>query len=63
MLLKVCIADTGEVSRVLVIRSSGNADVDSYYTRELSKWTFTPVEREKKKVRSVVPVTVTLYVK
>ncbi len=63
MLLKLCVSHTGEVARVLVLESSGNADVDKYYTTELSKWTFKAAEREKRKVRSVVPVTVTLYIK
>jgi outer membrane biosynthesis protein TonB len=63
MLLKVCISETGDVPRVLVLESSGNPDVDKYYTAELMKWTFTPVERANKKVPSVIPVAVTLYVK
>jgi TonB family protein len=63
MSLKLCVSETGEVARVLLLRSSGNAKVDTYYTTELSKWTFKPAEREKRSIRSVVPVTVTLYVK
>lgn len=63
ILLKVCVSETGDVARVLVLESSGNPDVDKHYTTELSKWTFKPAERDKKKVRSVVPVTVTLYIK
>jgi TonB family protein len=63
MLLKLCLSKSGEVARVLVLESSGNPDVDKYYTTELSTWSFVPVERNKKKVRSVVPVTVTLYLK
>jgi len=63
MLLKLCVSETGDVTRVLVLESSGNLEVDKHYTTELSKWTFAPAERDKKRVRSVVPVTVTLYVK
>lgn len=63
MLLKLCVADTGEVDRVLVLESSGNAEVDKYYTTEMSKWTFPPVERDKRPIRTVVPVSVTLYIK
>ena len=63
ILLKLCVSDTGEVARVLLLDSSGNADVDNHYTKALSTWTFTPVEREKRKVRSVVSVAVTLYLK
>ena len=63
MLLKLCVSQVGDVARVLVLESSGNPDVDKDDTTELSKWTFTPPERDKRKVRSVVPVTVTLYVK
>ena len=63
MFLKLCVSETGEVARLLVLESSGNPDVDKYYSTQLSKWTFTPAERDKRKVRSVVPVTVTLYIK
>jgi hypothetical protein len=63
ILLKLCVSDTGNVARVLVLRSSGNAAVDDYYVKDLSSWTFTPVEHDKRNVRSVVPVTVTLYMK
>jgi len=63
MSLKLCVSETGEVARVLLLRSSGSAKIDTYYTTELSKWTFKPAEREKRSVHSVVPVTVTLYVK
>lgn len=63
MLLKVCVSEAGDVARVLVLESSGNPDVDKYYTTELSKWTFTPAERDRKKVRSVLSVAVTLYIK
>jgi len=63
MLLKLCVSETGDVTRVLVLESSGNRGVDKHYTTELSKWTFAPAERDKKRVRSVVPVTVTLYIK
>ena len=63
MLLKLCVSETGEVARVLVLESSGNADVDKHYTAELSKWSFAPAVRDKKRVRSVVPVTITLYIK
>ena len=63
MLLKVCISETGDVPRVLVLESSGNPDVDKYYTTQLMKWTFTPVERANKKVPSVIRVAITLYVK
>lgn len=63
MSLKLCVSENGGVARVLLLRSSGNAKVDAYYTTELSKWTFKPAEKEKRTVHSVVPVTVTLYVK
>jgi len=63
MSLKLCVSETGEVARVLLLRSSGNAKVDTYYTTELSKWTFKPAEKDKRSIHSVVPVTVTLYVK
>jgi TonB family protein len=63
MLLKLCVSETGDVARVLVLQSSGNPDVDKYYMTELSKWTFTPAERERRRVRSFVPVAVTLYIK
>ncbi len=63
VLLKLCISETGDVARVIVLRSSGNADIDRFYCKELQKWTFTPVLRNNKKARSVLPVTVTLYLK
>ena len=60
VLLKLCVAERGEVARVLTIKSSGNAAVDDFYSKELSKRTFTPVERERRKVRSVVSVAITI---
>jgi hypothetical protein len=63
IILKLCVSETGEVARVLVLESWGNADVDKYFTTELSRWTFTPAEREQGSVRSLVPVTVTSYIK
>jgi hypothetical protein len=60
---RLCIADAGSVARVLVILSSGNKKIDKYYTTELSNWTFMPAERENRKVPSVLPVTVNLYLK
>lgn len=63
MLLKLCVSEAGDVARVLVLKSSGNPDVDKHYTTELSKWTVAPAERDNNRVRSVVPVTVTLYIK
>jgi TonB family protein len=63
VLLKLCIAETGDVARVLVLESSGHPDVDKHFTTELSKWTFAPAERDKKRVRSVLPVTILLHPK
>jgi hypothetical protein len=63
MLLKLCISERGDVARVLVLESSGNPDVDNYYSTELSKWTFTPAQRDNKKVPTVSSVAITLYVK
>ena len=63
VLLKLCVTDSGEVARALTIKSSGNAGVDDFYSKELSKRTFTPVEREGRKVRSVVSVAITIDVK
>jgi outer membrane biosynthesis protein TonB len=63
VLLKACISESGDVPRVIVVQSSGNADVDGYYKAELSKWRFAPAERDKKKIRSVVDVAISLYIK
>ena len=63
MLLRLCVSEAGQVARVLVLESSGNPDVDKYYTTELSKWRFPPAEQDGRRVRSVVPVTVNLSVK
>jgi hypothetical protein len=63
LLLKLCVSETGDVARVLVLESSGNTDVDKHYATELSTWTFAPAERDKKRIRSVVPVAITLHIK
>jgi TonB family protein len=60
VILKLCVTDRGEVERVLTLKSSGNAAVDDHYTKELSKRTFTPIERDKRKLRSVVTVAITI---
>jgi hypothetical protein len=52
--LKLCVNEEGKVVRVIVLKSSGDRDVDRYYVREMLKRTFAPVEREGKKVRTVV---------
>jgi hypothetical protein len=56
-------AQKKDVARVLVLESSGNTDVEKHCATELSKWTFAPAERDKKQVRSVVPVAITLQIK
>ena len=63
MLLRLCVSETGEVSRVLMLESSGNPDIDNHFTTQVSKWTFPPAERDEKRVRSFVPVAITLHLK
>ena len=63
MLLRLCVSETGEVSRVSVLESSGNSDIDNHFTKQVSKWAFPPAERNKKRLRSFVPVAITLHLK
>ena len=60
MLFTLCVSETGDVARVLVLKSSGNPDIDNHFTAQLSNWIFPPAERDRKRVRSVVSVTVFL---
>jgi hypothetical protein len=50
-----------EIARVLVLRSTGNADIDDYFVREISKRTFRPLRRANKNVRSVAEVAVLFH--
>jgi tetratricopeptide (TPR) repeat protein len=61
MLLKLCVTERGDVARVLVLESSGNVRVDAHFTNAMMVWRFMPAERDKKKIRSVVPVAITLH--
>jgi outer membrane biosynthesis protein TonB len=44
---------------VIVLQSSGNANVDKYYTNEMSSWKVRPARKDNRNVRSVVTATVT----
>jgi outer membrane biosynthesis protein TonB len=61
VLLKVCIRETGQVDRVLVLKSTGNVDVDSYFVKEMSKRTFKPLRRANANVRSAAEVAVLFH--
>lgn len=63
LLFKLCVSENGDVPRVIVLQSSGNANVDKYYTNEMSSWKVRPARKDNRNVRSVVTVAVTLYVK
>jgi hypothetical protein len=63
VVVKLCISESGRVARALLVQSSGNADVDRFYVKELSARTFIPLQKHSKKVRSVLRVTISVYVK
>lgn len=51
--IKLCIESDGGVSRALVLRSSGNPEVDAFYVDELRKWKFTPLKKRGRAIPSV----------
>jgi hypothetical protein len=55
--IKLCIAPSGKVARVIQLESSGNDRVDQHYRAEWSKRTFKPLMRNGGAVRSVATVT------
>ena len=46
VVVKLCIDHTGQVSRTIVLTSSGNDDVDQFYRDALKKWTFKPLSND-----------------
>ena len=61
VLLKVCIGEKGDISRVLVLGSSGNSEVDNYFIKEISKWPFKPMRRANANIRSVLTVAIIVH--
>jgi outer membrane biosynthesis protein TonB len=57
-----CVESDGAIAKVLTIRSSGDADLNAFYTDAILKWKAAPEQRRGKKVRSVLTVTVTLAI-
>jgi TonB family protein len=57
--LKVCINESGEVPRSIVVTSSGNRKVDQFYQDTVSRWKLKPVIRNGKPTPSVANVSVT----
>ena|SRR5260221_4672396 len=61
--LKLCISEKGQVQRAMVTESSGNVAIDDFYQAAVSTRTYPPPKRDGKAVRSVVRMTVNLYIK
>jgi TonB family protein len=57
--LKLCIDETGQVSRSIVVTSSGNRNIDRYYQDQVSRWTLKPVMQGQKPRGSVANISVT----
>lgn len=57
--LKVCIDEKGQVARTLVLRSSGNREVDAFFQAATAKWKFKPAQQGGKAVPSVLRVSTT----
>ncbi len=55
--LKLCVDESGGVTRALVLASSGNADVDTFYREAVLTWKFKPLKRDGKYIPSVASVT------
>ena len=58
--LKLCVNDSGKVARVLTLRSTGNRKVDTFFERELAKWTFKPMTRDGQPAESVATIGISL---
>lgn len=54
--LKVCIAETGNVVRTVILRSSGDKEVDEFFQAATGKWQFTRTLQAGKPVRTVLRV-------
>jgi TonB family protein len=60
VMLKLCIDEQGRVQRVLLLKASGNSDLDEYLCKEYGKWRFRPARAGEQNTTSVLRVVVTL---
>ncbi len=54
--LKVCISENGDVARTLILRSSGDKQVDAFFQAATTKWRFKPMQQQGKAVPSILRV-------
>jgi TonB family protein len=58
VVLKLCVDESGKVAKTLVVTSSGNTDVDSFYREAVAGWIFKPAKRGGVVVPSVFTMAV-----
>jgi TonB family protein len=58
VVLKLCVDASGKVARTVVVTSSGNTDVDSFYRAAVAGWTFKPATQDGVAVPSVFTIAV-----
>jgi hypothetical protein len=56
VLLKLCLEPSGTVERVVVMKTSGNQEIDGYFVKEVAQLRFPPLRKNGLGVRSVVSV-------
>ena len=54
--LKICIAEKGSVIRIVILRSSGDKEVDEFFQAAAGKWQFTKTRQAGKPVRTILRV-------
>jgi TonB family protein len=60
VMLKLCINEKGRVQRILLLKSSGNRELDQYLCQEYEKWRFRPPKVGERDTTSVSHVVVSL---